>query len=215
MTKDYYSFPDDIGHKNITDKDWKESEFQMRYYLLRSQIDIANELHEANRLKRLGLKYKLDSSSIDESEVCDICDHSYNYDYDNWKDSKKVDGIEVLWQCGDCEQKGSHHFEFDEEESMGRDEGIWSDLVSRIENNPKQELGMTKRELKADVKDSDYDDLEDFLVNDYGGELCEHVDSYDEDDDIMIEYNKLHFTQTCQKCGYIRDCIYVRQEESK
>ena len=41
------------------------------------------------------------------------CEHQIkSYDNDNWKDSKKVDGIEVLWQCDDCEQKGSHHFEF-------------------------------------------------------------------------------------------------------
>ena len=147
------------------------------------------------------------------------CEHQIkSYDNDSWKDSKKVDGIEVLWQCDDCEQKGSHHFEFKEEESIGRDEDVWNKLVSRIENNPKQELDMTKRELKAEVEDCPYGDLEEYLVNDYGGggELCEHYENYDDGkEDITIEYDTLHYTQTCGNCGYIRDCIYVRQEESK
>ena len=53
-----YGFPDDIIYKHVTEKEWKESEFQMRYYLLRSQINIANELAEANRLKRIELVNK-------------------------------------------------------------------------------------------------------------------------------------------------------------
>ena len=146
------------------------------------------------------------------------CEHQIkSYDNDNWKDSKKVDGIEVLWQCDDCEQKGSHHFEFNKEESMGRDEDIWSDLVSRIEKNPKQELDMTKRELKAGIKDGEYENLEDYFIQEwmYDG-FCEHSDSYDDGkEDITIEYNTLHYTQTCGNCGYIRDCIYGRKEESK
>ena len=53
-----YDFPDDISHIYVTDKEWRESDFQMKYYLLRSQIDIVNELAEANRLKRIELANK-------------------------------------------------------------------------------------------------------------------------------------------------------------
>ena len=142
------------------------------------------------------------------------CEHQIK-SYDKWKDSKKVDGIEVLWQCDGCEQKGSHHFEFNKEESIGRDEDVWNKLVSEIEKNPKPTIGMTKRELKALFKDGKYENLEDYILQEWVW-FCEHSDFYDDSkEDITIEYDTHHYTQTCGNCGYIRDCIYGRQEESK
>ena len=145
------------------------------------------------------------------------CEHSCDYDYDNWKDSKKVDGIEVLWQCDNCDKKGSHHFEFKEEESMGRDEDVWNKLVRKTERNPKQELDVTKQVLKTEIEENGYENFEDYFIQEFMNDgFCEHYDSYDDSkEDITIEYNQLHYTQTCGNCGYIRDCIYGRHEESE